>query len=143
MTQPVYTDALDTMARTIWGEARGEAWIGKIAVAHVILNRVKADTWWGSDIEGVCKKAWQFSAWNEDDPNRPQMQNLELSKNQAFRECLAAAAAAIWGLERDPTAVATHYMTKTRREAGWPTSWGEAKEPHREIGVHLFYKGIA
>lgn len=140
---PIYHNGLETLAKTAWGEARGEPWIGKVAVVHVVLNRVKADSWWGKDIEGVCKKPWQFSCWNEDDPNRPLMEKLELAKDQDFRECLAASAAAIWGLEFDPTDGCHHYMTKARRERGWPSSWGQTQEPHRTIGVHLFYKGIA
>ena len=31
--------AVDTLARTLFGEARGEATEGKAAVANVILNR--------------------------------------------------------------------------------------------------------
>ena len=143
MTKPVYKDALRVMAQTCWGEGRGEPFVGKLGICFVILNRVRADSWWGKDIEGVCMKGWQFSCWNADDPNRPFLEKLVLFKDQAFRECLAAAAASVWGLEKDPTDGATHYMTQDRREQGWPKSWGEAKEPHREIGVHLFYKGIA
>src|SRR5699024_6693184 len=32
------------MANAVYGEARGEPYIGKVAVAAVILNRVKSDT---------------------------------------------------------------------------------------------------
>ena len=31
--------AIDVLARTIWGEARGEPLRGQEAVAHVVLNR--------------------------------------------------------------------------------------------------------
>jgi hypothetical protein len=57
-------DDVDTLARTIYGEARGENMLGKRAVAHVILNRVKANSWWGKTIAGVCRYKWQFSCWN-------------------------------------------------------------------------------
>lgn len=33
---------IDILARTIYGEARGETDLGKMAVASVILNRYKA-----------------------------------------------------------------------------------------------------
>lgn len=40
----------DILARTLWGEARGESLAGQIAVAWTIRNRVnegKAASWWG------------------------------------------------------------------------------------------------
>jgi len=36
------SDPLDTMARTVWGEARGEGERGMEAIAWVIKNRAKA-----------------------------------------------------------------------------------------------------
>lgn len=33
--------AIDTLARTIWGEARGESQTGQEAVANVVVNRVR------------------------------------------------------------------------------------------------------
>src|SRR5699024_12762725 len=40
------------MANAVYGEARGEPYIGKVAVAAVILNRVKSDTF-PNTISGV------------------------------------------------------------------------------------------
>ena len=40
----------DILARTLWGEARGEGLAGQIAVACTIRNRVedgRAKSWWG------------------------------------------------------------------------------------------------
>jgi hypothetical protein len=40
----------DILARTLWGEARGESLAGQIAVAWTIRNRVNdgnAKSWWG------------------------------------------------------------------------------------------------
>lgn len=37
---------LDTMALTVWAEARGEAIIGQRAVAWVIRNRWEQPGWW-------------------------------------------------------------------------------------------------
>ena len=70
---------IDTLARTIYGEARGEDRQSKIAVACVILNRVQQRKQCGyRNIDGrkiptiaaTCLKPWQFSCWNEKDPNR-------------------------------------------------------------------------
>ncbi len=57
------------LARCIWGEARGEPIQGKLAVAHVVLNRVKAQSYYGKTIRDVILKPWQFSCFNENDPN--------------------------------------------------------------------------
>jgi len=45
------------LARTLWGEARGESLAGQVAVACVIRNRVndaKDRSWWGEGYAGVC-----------------------------------------------------------------------------------------
>jgi spore germination cell wall hydrolase CwlJ-like protein len=39
----------DLLARFIWNEARKEGLQGKLAVAHVVMNRVKAREYNGSD----------------------------------------------------------------------------------------------
>ena len=143
MTTPVYREALDVMSRTVYGEARGEGWLGKIAVCHVILNRVKLDGWMGHSIEDVCLKASQFSCWNDDDPNRAKCEAASLDDHAQLRECLAACAAACFDLVSDPTSGCTHYMTVMRREEGWPHHWGEPREPDIRIGTHFFYRGIA
>ena len=61
---------VDIAARTIWGEARGEGFAGMQGVMNVISNRVKNGSF-GSGFAGVCKKPFQFSTWNRDDPNYP------------------------------------------------------------------------
>ena len=130
---------MDTLARTIWGESRGESWLGKVAVAHVILNRVKTPKrrrWWGDTIHDVCTYPMQFSTWNQDDINRPKMERLTFD-DETFRECLAAASAAVHGLEPDPTEKSTHYHTRAVEPR-----WARGKEPVAVIGVHLFYRGI-
>ena len=52
----------DILARTIWAEARGDGWEGMQAVASVVLNRVKQNSWYGKSIVAVCLFPWQFSA---------------------------------------------------------------------------------
>ena len=64
---------IDILARTIWGEARGEGSQGMQAVANVIQNRVKQGGWWGATFAEVCKKKSQFSCWNEGDPNHAKL----------------------------------------------------------------------
>lgn len=124
---------LDTMARTVFGEARGESDAGKIAVAHVILNRAKVPgkTWWGDTIAEVCHKPWQFSCWNPGDPNREAVEAVTLD-DPVFRACVRACLAALDGA--DPTGGATHYHVR-----GLSAKWARGKTPCATIGNHLFY----
>ena len=128
---------IDTLARTIYGEARGETLKGKIAVAHVVLNRVKAKSWWGRTIHGVCRKPWQFSAWNANDPNRPRMERVTIS-DRLYRDCLYAAVGAIQGHLKDPTKGSCHYHTRAVAPR-----WSQGKRPVVTIGAHRFYNDIS
>jgi N-acetylmuramoyl-L-alanine amidase len=65
-----------TGAATIYGEARGSTQEDRVAVAHTILNRTKAKSWYGKavsphpdhSISAICLKPMQFSCWNKNDP---------------------------------------------------------------------------
>ncbi len=60
---------LDTAARTLWQESRGEPHEGQQAVAHVLWNRVR-DGRWGPNLAAVCLWRAQFSGWYvPTDPN--------------------------------------------------------------------------
>lgn len=64
-----------TAARTLWMEARGEDLHGQMAVAYVLVNRLK-DGRWGKTFASVCWSRKQFSCWNESDPNRMTLATL-------------------------------------------------------------------
>ena len=133
---------LDVLARTLYGESRGETLDSRAAVANVILNRAKIGGWWGDTIETVCLKPWQFSCWNERDPNLEKLKSVT-SAQPVFLECWTIAELAVAGCLHDKTDGATHYMTVARREKGWPKDWGDPKTPSKHIGAHLFYNDIA
>jgi spore germination cell wall hydrolase CwlJ-like protein len=124
---------IDVLARTIWGEARGEGWLGKVAVAHVVLNRAEAR---GTSPAREAQRPWQFSAWNGNDPNRDKLLTVS-PDSDAFRECLGAAAAVLGGVEPDPTSGSRHYHT-----AAVEPSWSRGKKPVVTIGRHLFFNAI-
>ena len=63
------TNAQDLLARTIFGEARGEGRAGMEAVAWVVMNRVNSSRY-PNTVAGVVFQEWQFSAFNTNDPNR-------------------------------------------------------------------------
>ncbi len=133
--------AIDTLARTIYGEARSEPLAGKAAVASVVVNRVaRAETkggyWWGGTIEEVCRKPKQFSCWNEGDPNRWRMEQATRA-DPVFVECVTVAALAIEGLVTDLTNGACHYHAIYASP-----KWARGHEPDVTIGHHHFYRGI-
>ncbi len=131
---------IDILARTLWGEARGEGMMGMKAVACVVLNRVLVAEdrggkyWWGHDIQSVCLKPWQFSCWNSNDPNKRKVMLVD-TNNTIFREALAIAREAVCGHIKDITSGATHYHTELI-----VPHWAKEEEPLCQIGKHLFYK---
>lgn len=140
-----------TVACTVYGEARGEPFEGKVAVANVIMNRVKSPGWWGKDITSVCLAPWQFSCWNSNDPNRAIIETFRRSfmrkemygikgaiRDSSFCECMSIAAAVIGGRLPDITEGSAHYYVK----AIPAPPWAKGKKPTVEIGSHLFFANI-
>ena len=128
--------AVDVLARTLWGEARGESVRGIEAVAAVVMNRVTKGGWWGNSVETVCRKKWQFSCWNADDPNRAKLERVT-EADRVFRVCLRVARRAVGGGLDDPTRGATHYHVR-----GLMPDWAKGRDPSAEIGSHLFYNDV-
>jgi len=137
----------DILARTLYGEARGEGVAGLIAVAWSIRNRVEMDLhndgkpdWWGEGYSGVCQKLYQFSCWNKNDPN---FAYLSGAKPIPFRELAQARIVAdqvIDGKVPDPTGGATHYYATTMLKA--PT-WVKGATLTLRLGHHVFFKDVA
>jgi N-acetylmuramoyl-L-alanine amidase len=126
---------LDALARTLWGEARGEGRRGLEAVAAVALNR-RALGRWGADLAAVCRAPWQFSCWNANDPNRAKLLAVD-ARDPVFALCLEIAAEALAGRLADPTGGATHYHA-----AGASPRWTRGLAPCARIGRHVFYRGV-
>jgi N-acetylmuramoyl-L-alanine amidase len=133
---------IDTLARTLYGEARGEGQIGMQAVANVVLNRVELSGqhphFGNGTIASACKAPWQFSCWNENDPNLHTITNVGQS-DLTFSGCLQIASDATNGLLVDNTGGATYYYVKNSPEPAWAID----KTPCAIIGKHLFFKDIA
>ena len=130
---------IDVLARTIFGEARGEPIEGMEAVACVVLNRVriseeKGRYWWGNGIIGVCQKPYQFSCWNRNDPSYQRLINVR-EDNIYFASALRIARRAVIGALKDVTKGATHYHADYV-----DPYWARGEEPVKIIGSHLFYK---
>jgi N-acetylmuramoyl-L-alanine amidase len=140
---------LDTLARTLWGEARGQGYAGMQAVANVVMNRFEAAQMsvakgrqFGFTVEQICKKPYQFSAWLSNDPNYSAM--LSVTKQDSrFSMALDIAEKALLGTLPDITGGADHYLniaaTRELRGGSLP-SWVDLDKQTAAIGAHTFLR---
>jgi N-acetylmuramoyl-L-alanine amidase len=108
------------LAKMIHGEARGEPYVGKVAVGAVILNRVE-DKKFPDSVHGVCFQPGAFDA---------------VSDGQYYmepdKEALKAAKAALNGW--DPTYGALYYWNPATATSKWIWS----RKVITQIGKHIF-----
>lgn len=127
---------IDIMARTAWGEARGEGAIGMQAVLNVVMNRVRLGGWYGLTPAEVCQKPAQFSVWNRTDPNyTPMLTVTDSDKNFATAKNLASLA--YHGALPDITGGATNYLALG--SLSMAPIWTSRLTKTAEIGRHTFY----
>lgn len=137
MTAPLGPEAaIDVLARTIWGEARGEDVAGMAAVANVVLNRAAEPERFGASIEAVCHAPWQFSCWNRNDPNLAKLLAVTAA-DARFAAALRLARRALAGALDDATFGSTHYHAR-----GIFPRWARGCAPAAEIGRHVFYNDV-
>lgn len=96
---------------------------GKVAVASVIMNRVKSDRW-PSTVQEVVFQTYQFSSMSG---------SLKLPDPQdiSWKESLKAVIEA----KNDPSTTADHFDDVDSRPP-----WSEGSYPVLVIGKHAFYK---
>lgn len=111
---------IDLIARVVNGEARGESYIGQVAVAAVILNRVKSSNF-PNTVAGVIYQPGAFTAVADGQINAP----LTSSATKAAR-------AAIDGW--DPTYGALYYWNPATATSQWV--WN--RRITTRIGNHVF-----
>lgn len=147
MTAPTYLsqlrlpdppDDLQMIGLTVYQEAAGEPWEGKVAVAHVILTRARQAK---RSILDVVFDPWDFSAWNTESPTRMALDTMD---PKVWAECYFAAVGAAGGFLPDPTQGADHYLNEAatragRKDGGLPSWFDEAKVTAR-IGKHTFLR---
>ena len=127
---------LDIMAKTMWGESRNQDTSCQIAVANVIKNRAEARRWYGNTPKEVCLKEWQFSCWNEGDPNKEKMEQLSKT-DPIYIKMLGIGFLVLSGKIKDNTQNSTHYHTKAVKP-----KWSYDVQPVCEYGEHLFYNNV-
>jgi N-acetylmuramoyl-L-alanine amidase len=131
-----YYAATDTLARTVWGESRGEPEEGQVAVSAVVANRARAQQGrWGLTVEAVCLKAQQFSCWNPQDANYQRINNVG-PDDATFASCLTLARQTLQGQIADPTQGATFYANLSTAAPSWASSMVRTTQ----IGHHTFFR---
>ena len=142
---------VDILARTIWGEARGEPTAGEIAVGWTARNRAaiaaayeathgKAHQHFGDgSIASACQMRAQYSCWNQGDPNRAALISVSEDSSASFRDCVKEAQQIIAGSLPDPTHGSCHYYSTDLPD---PPAWAIGHTPVAHIGKHLFFNDI-
>ena len=119
-----YKNELQLLARCVNGEARGEPYAGQVAVAAVILNRVKHPSF-PNTISGVIYQKGAFTATVDGQINVPISEGSSVYK--ACRDAMNG-----W----DPTGGAIYYYNPKKTTNKWIYS----REVIKIIGSHRFAK---
>lgn len=132
-------DPLRAMAATIWGEARGELFLGQVGVAWVIQARANNPGWWGGpSIQSVCLARHQFSCWHDNQAARVRSVGDE---DPRFQQAMTIAIGVLrHGYPIDPTLGADHYYAPAGMPGGQPPRWAVGESPTAIIGGHRFYR---
>lgn len=113
---------LNLLARLIYGEARGESYVGQVAVGAVVLNRVKSASF-PNTISGVIYQGYAFTAVADG--------QINLTPNATAKK---AAQDAMNGW--DPTYGAIYYYNPATATSSWIFS----RQTLVTIGNHVFAK---
>lgn len=134
-------ESVDYLARTVWGEARGEPEQGQVAVAHVILNRV-AHRQWPDTVKGVVTQDGQFDVWAKSYPGYARMLSVDES-DANFRMALRIAREALSGQSKDPTGGAYIYFNDaTSTDRAFTEKVKRLASSRVDIGQHSFFLGV-
>jgi hypothetical protein len=112
------SDSIEVLAGTMWGEARGHGIGGMRDVGSVVMNRVNHPRWWGSSIISVCLDPWQFSCWNEGDPNRRKILTVTTQDPQ-FAQAMEIARDIVANMNPDQTGGADSYFAIGMESPSW------------------------
>lgn len=121
---------LQLLAETLLLEAAGEGRKGMMAVANVIVNRMR-DPRWPDTVFGVVMQPHQFSCWNNE---RLAAQRLARIPERVRKEAMRIAAMALNGTLPTMTH-ATHYHAVSVQP-----SWARHSAFLGRIGRHKFYR---
>jgi N-acetylmuramoyl-L-alanine amidase len=113
---------INLMANAVHGESRGEPYIGKVAVAAVIINRTQSSSF-PDTVSGVIFEPRAFTAVSDG--------QIWLSPDKEAKKAVLDALNG-W----DPTGEAIYYFNPNTATSGWIWSRPQIKK----IGKHIFAK---
>lgn len=115
------------LAEAIVYEVRSDSELGKVSVAHVILNRVNDPRRWGDTIKEVVYQPFQFSYTGKKQKNIPSQKD--------WKDGYLVAYEVLHGLVGSPVKEATHYHTKAVSP-----KWANSYEIVAVVDSHIFYR---
>jgi len=113
---------INLLAQTVYGEARGEPYVGQVAVAAVILNRLESPSF-PNTVSGIVFEPLAFTAVADG--------QIWMEPNETARKAVIDA---INGM--DPSENATYYFNPETATSKWIWSRPQIKQ----IGKHIFCK---
>ncbi|SFD72946.1 N-acetylmuramoyl-L-alanine amidase [Bacillus sp. OV194] len=113
---------INLMANAVYGESRGEPYIGQVAVAAVIINRVESPEF-PNTVSGVIFEPGAFTAVADG--------QIYLTPNQKAKKAVMDALNG-W----DPTGEALYYFNPDTATSGWIWTRPQIKK----IGKHIYTK---
>jgi spore germination cell wall hydrolase CwlJ-like protein len=125
---------------TIFQEAEGESYLGKLAVAEVIRNRMLKLYASDGTVSGTVLRPYQFSGWNTKDPGR--LRSVRADNDGAIvRDCIRAWNEAQAGSNTVHGAV-LYYAPSTLKALGLPEpDWAlpDSADEVAIVGKHHFF----
>ncbi len=122
-TSSTYSDSdVNLLAKLIYGEARGESYVGQVAVGAVVMNRIKSASF-PNTMAGVIYQSYAFTAVSDG--------QINLTPNATAKK---AAQDAMNGW--DPTYGAIYYYNPATATSSWIFS----RSTTVTIGNHVFAK---
>ena len=120
------------LAKTIYGEARGESIETMFAVGWVIRNRLQSGRH-GKTYKDVVLQPKQFSCWNKNDPNYKVIKGI--IKGRLWEVCIGVAIVVMQSTKKhNPIIGVYHYYDKSMDSN--PPYWAECGEFMSVYGVN-------
>lgn len=123
------------LLKTIVGEALNDVKNEQVAVAWLVMNRVR-DPRWPDTIAEVCRQPEQFACWSDEQSletvmskEAEKVKQIDSWLHKVYVDC-----------PDDPTDGATHFYPFCGPKAVRPPKWAKEEDRTAIIGHHKFYK---
>ena len=121
---------------TIWQEARGESYEGKLAVARVIRNRMRLKYASDGTAAGTVLLPYQFSGWNSKGGDRLHAAKIN-SDDPVVKDCTQAWLASVI---KDP-GIGNAVLYYNPHAVPTIPAWAVEVKRVTTIGKHIFFNG--